>query len=253
MTVKRSRSATRVLSVLEGIASHQPVGVSELARLLEDDKSAVQRAVMTLADAGWVSATAGTPRRWQLTAHILTVAHSAHSGNDLLSRARSTLEALRRETGETVLVAVPDVGAFVVIEVLQSSHMLRTVPNIGLMIPARGSATSRAILPYLSAAEQATFLGGPPDEALQAHFSRTLRHGYAVSEGGVTAGSSNIAAPVFDVAGQPVAAIIVSAPSERLAPAEHDRVGRLVAQAARSVSQGLPSAGGATIPLQTAG
>ncbi len=77
MTVKRSRSATRVLSVLEAIAHHQPVGVSELARVLEDDKSAVQRAIMTLADSGWIEATPSTPRRWHLTAHILTVAHAA--------------------------------------------------------------------------------------------------------------------------------------------------------------------------------
>ena len=53
MAVKRSQSAARVLAALEGIARHQPVGVSELARQLGADKSATQRAIMTLAAPVW--------------------------------------------------------------------------------------------------------------------------------------------------------------------------------------------------------
>lgn len=241
MTVKRSRSATRVLSVLEGIAHYQPIGVSELARLLNDDKSAVQRAIMTLADSGWISATPGSSRRWQLTAHILTVAHIASEGNDLLSRARSTLEMLRTETGETILLAVPDIRNFVAIAVLQSRHLLRTAPYVGMVIPARGSATSRAILPYMSTREQTDFLGEPTDEALRDHFTGTLERGFAVSDGDVMEGSTNIAAPVFELGGQPVAAIVISAPSERLPREQHLKIGKLIAQAARSISRGSPT------------
>lgn len=240
MTVKRSRSATRVLSVLEGIAHHQPIGVSELARSLNDDKSAVQRAIMTLADTGWIRTTTDRPRRWQLTAHILTVAHNAHSSSDLLARARPTLEALRTETNETVLLTVPDVRSFVVLAVLESPHLLRTVPHTGMIIPARGSATSRAILPYMSSREREDFLGEPDDHGLLQHFANTLDNGYAVSDGDVMEGSTNIAAPIFEPGGKPVAAIVISAPSERLPEKDHAGAGRLVAQAARSLSRGAP-------------
>ena len=47
MAVKASQSATRVLAALEAVAAHQPVGISALAKLLQDDRSAVQRAVAT--------------------------------------------------------------------------------------------------------------------------------------------------------------------------------------------------------------
>ena len=70
MAVKRSQSASRVLSILELVASHQPVGVSALAKLLGDDRSAVQRAVMTLADAGWSRVAPEPPARWELSAHL---------------------------------------------------------------------------------------------------------------------------------------------------------------------------------------
>ena len=43
MAVKWSQSASRVLAVLEKIAEYQPVGISQLVRLLDADKSAVQR------------------------------------------------------------------------------------------------------------------------------------------------------------------------------------------------------------------
>ena len=81
---------------------HQPVGVSDLARLLDEDKSAIQRDIMTLVDAGWVGSASGTPGKWQLTAHILAVAHMGAVSNDLRQRARGALEALRDASGETV-------------------------------------------------------------------------------------------------------------------------------------------------------
>ena len=242
MTVKRSRSATRVLAVLEGIAHHQPIGVSELARVLDDDKSAVQRAIMTLADTGWIATTGDTPRRWQVTTHILTIAHAVQSGGDLVTRARPTLEALRRETGETVLLTVPDIRNFVVVEVLESRYLLRTVPHVGMIIPVRGSSTSRAILSYMPRDQQIELLGGLPDAAMAEHFARTVKNGYAISDGDVVDGSTNIAAPVFELGGRPVAAIVVSAPSDRLGPTEHERIGRIVAQAARSISRDAPAA-----------
>ena len=236
MAVKRSQSASRVLAVLERVARHQPVGVSELARLLGSDKSAVQRAVMTLADDGWIRPAPGTPTRWQLTAHILAVAHMGHSSNDLRHRARSALEALRDESGETVFLTVPDIHRFVVIEALESRQMLRTVPHIGLTVPVRGSATSRAVLPHMSRAQQVELLGEPPDAAMLDDFKATLKRGYSVSDGDVVTGSTNLAAPIIEVDGRPLGAIVVSAPSERAGKEHHARIGAMVLRAARSLS-----------------
>ena len=238
MTVKRSQSGSRVLTVLETIARHQPVGVSTLARELAADKSAVQRALMTLADCGWIHVAAGAPTRWELTARILAIAHLGHSGNDLRQRARGTLEALRDESGETVLLTVQDMLGFVVIEAIESRHTLRTAPHIGMAVPARGSATARAMLPFMTEERQAQLLGGLPDEAMLKLFAVTRTRGYSVSEGEVTAGATTIAAPILDADGRPSAAIAVSAPSGRLSPASHGRIGAMVCRAAHSLSCG---------------
>ena len=236
MTVKRSRSGSRVLAVLEAIARRQPVGVSALARELATDKSAVQRTIMTLADTGWIHPAAGVPTRWQLTARILAVAHMAHSGNDLRQRARATLESLRDECGETVLLTVQDMLGFVVIEAIESRHMLRTVPHVGMAVPARGSATARAMLPYMTLERQIQLLGKPPDAALLEEFAATRKRGYSVSDGEVSAGATTIAAPILEVDGRPSAAVAVSAPSGRMPRSNQVKIGAMVCQAALRLS-----------------
>jgi len=240
MSVKRSRSASRVLSVLEGIAQNQPIGVSELSRILDDDKSAVQRAIMTLADEGWIAPTPGTQRRWQLTAHILTVATAAHRSDNLRVRAKLVMENLRSETKETVLLAVPDHRRFVIIEVLESQQLLRMVPHVGMTIPAWGSATSRAILAYLPEEKQLEILGEPVDEEMAADYATIRTRGFAISAGDVVHGSTNIAAPIIESDGWPVAALVVSAPSDRLSPEQHTQIGEQVLLAAQSLSRGFP-------------
>jgi DNA-binding IclR family transcriptional regulator len=240
VSVKRSQSASRVLAVLERIARHQPIGVSELARRLDADKSAVQRAIMTLADNGWICAAPGTPTRWQLTAHIFAIAHIGHGSNDLRRRARNVLEALRDASQETVLLTVPDIRRFVVIDALESLQLLRMVPRIGLSVPVRGSATGRAVLAYMTPEAQIEMLGAAPDADLRREFEAARRRGYAVSDGDVVAGSTAIAAPIFEADGQPVAAVVVSAPSERVTAKRHGRIGAMVLQAARDLSRGAP-------------
>ena len=237
MSVKRSQSALRVLTVLEGIARHQPIGVSELARVIEDDKSAVQRAIMTLADGGWIRMALGASAKWQLTAHILAVAHMGNASNDLRQRVRGTLEALRDATEETVLLTVPDVRRFVVIDAAESRHVLRTVHRIGVDVPVNGSATGRAILPYMSPEQQCEFLGGPPNARLLAELAETRKRGYAVSIGGVLEGSTSIAAPILESEGHPIGAMVVSGPSERLPVKRHAKIGQTVLEAVRSLSR----------------
>jgi IclR family acetate operon transcriptional repressor len=238
MAVKRIQSAARVLTALEGIARHQPIGVSALARLLGDDKSAVQRAIMTLADEGWIRAAAGSPVKWELTAHIHAVAHMGHGSNNLRQRARPALRALRDEFDETVLLTMPDVGKLVLIEVVESHQMLRYVAPIGATVDARDSAAGRAILPYMSGDRQAEFLGGPPDAELLEDFAATLRRGYSISANLMSSELTNIAAAIREVDGQPAAAVVLSGPSARITPDRYAEIGMRVSETARSLSHG---------------
>jgi DNA-binding IclR family transcriptional regulator len=238
MAVKWSQSASRVLAVLEKIAEYQPVGISQLVRLLDANKSAVQRALTTLAREDWIRAAPGKPTRWEVTARIQVVAHVALGSHDLRHRARAALQALRDKTGESVLLNVPERGRFIVIDVLESRQSLRIVPEVGTIVPALGSATGRAILPFMSRERQIEFIGGAPDAKQLEDFAATAARGYSISIGEVVAGSTNFAAPIFEVDSQPVGAVLLSAPSDRVLARDHRRIGRMVFETARNLSRG---------------
>jgi IclR family acetate operon transcriptional repressor len=185
---------------------------------------------------------AGKPTRWELTAHIHTVAQRAYGAHDLRRRARGPLEELWRETGESVLLNVPDGGKFIVVDVFESPHYLRTAPPIGLVVPAKASATAWSMLPYMPAELQRAYLGEVPDRALREEFARTIERGFAVSHGDVFAGSTNIAAPIFEIDGLPIGAVLISLPNDRARDDEVTRLGKLALATAQRLSRGAPEA-----------
>ena len=242
MAVKRSQSVARALSVLEMVASRQPIGVSALAKLLEEDRSAVQRSVMTLADAGWIRVAPEPPVRWELSPHVFTIAHLPQSTSELRQRARRVLEELRSKTGETAFLAIPDINRFVVVDVVESEHMLRMSTRMGEIISPLKTATGRAVLPYLDRERQATMLGRAPNRAELGDFAATRARGFSISVNDVLQGASNLGAPVFDNHGRPMGAIVVSGPTDRLSIERHDGIGKLLARYAQGLSRSAPTA-----------
>jgi IclR family acetate operon transcriptional repressor len=237
LAVKRSQSATRVLSVLELVAARHPIGVSAIAKLLDDDRSAVNRAVMTLADAGWIRPAHGAGARWELSPRLFAIAHLPDNLNDLRARGRVVVERLRDRTDETVFLAIPDVNRFLVIESAESPHALRMSSRVGQVFHSPDSATGRALLPYFDAERQAMMLGHAPSTDDIAEFAATRARGYSLSAGDVMLGVTNLAAAVFDTQAEPVAALVLTGPSDRVLPERHAELGALLAEGAAWLSR----------------
>lgn len=237
MAVKGSSTAARVLTVFEAVAANQPVGVAALSRMLEIDKSAVQRALVTLAEQGWIQARDEQTTRWETTSRILNIAYSSSAKSDLRHRIQSELEQLALQTGETAIFTEPDGPQLVVSQVAESRQALRMVPRIGAAVPTRESASGRIILSYSSIDRQVELLGGRPDEDLPAILDDCRARGYAASNA-VNMPSMTIAAAVFDVDDRPIGAVAISGPAERLPPDTHPRLSESVRQAAQRLSRG---------------
>jgi IclR family acetate operon transcriptional repressor len=248
VSVKRIRSASRVLTVLETIAEHQPIGVGALARLLDDDKSAVQRALMTLADDDWIRAAPGEPTRWELTTRIHVVANMAQGYTDLRDRSRIALDALRDETGESIILAVPDLGRLVVIDVLESRQLVRTAPYVGMVIPGATSAAGKAVLARMTSDARAAFLRTPVPPELEADLAAVLERGWALNDEDIVAGATSLGAAITDPEGQPIAAIVISAPSLRMQADEQARLGDRLVHTAETLSYRVPTPDTTTAP-----
>jgi IclR family acetate operon transcriptional repressor len=242
MATKRSQAAARVLSVLEKVAAYQPISMSELARILGADKSTVHRALMTLSDEGWIRPVTGRQRGWELTARIYELGQLAQGHNDLRNTARHALQTLRDQTGETCTLNVVERDSFVVFSVVESRHPLRVVLAVGDRVQALRSATGRAVLPFLNAREQLELLGQQADAAELREYALVRERGYSVSSGIVVPGFSNIAAPVFRADGQPLGAVVVTGPSDRMRPETYGEIGALAVSTARLLSRGVAPA-----------
>jgi IclR family acetate operon transcriptional repressor len=240
MAVKRSLSASRMLSVFELVARMQPVGVSVLARELGADKSAVQRDIMTLSDAGWIRAVPGLRGQWELTLHALSLARPPHSSHSLRHRLRPLMERLHQTTGETVYLNLPYQNHFVVVDALESQHMLRVVPSIGMSVPMAGSATARAYLAFMPLPVQEALIGPAAAAARQEDLALTRQRGYAINDGDLLPGSVAIAAPVFTGPHQPVGVLVVVGPNERITPERQHEIGLALKEAGRGNMEAWP-------------
>ena len=237
MAVKPLQGVQRGLLVLEALAEHQPVGVAALARLLGEDKSALQRVLVTLHAAGWIRPTGDEVTRWELSTRPLVVVGQAQRRSGLVARARPIMEALREATGETVILAVPDAGRVVTVAVVESRHLVRTAPHVGMVLPPLASAASFAIFAGLPDDEVAEYVGVDVDDAFRAELARTRAAGWSLNAGAVDARATSIGAPVLDADRRPVAALAVSAPTDRLPRSRFAATGALVAQAGAALGQ----------------
>jgi IclR family acetate operon transcriptional repressor len=131
MAVKTIQSVENALVVIEALAGAQPIGVSALARLVDLDKNAVQRILITLGQAGWIRQADGG--EWSITSRALQI--GTHYTSGLRDAARPHLEELQRRTGETVLLFARDGLNMVVVDAIDSSHALRMTVPVGTVVP----------------------------------------------------------------------------------------------------------------------
>lgn len=239
MSVKSSQSALRMLKVFERLARMQPVGLTALARTLDTDKSALQRDLATLAEAGWIQPARNDARAWELSHQLLVLARQPHSSKLLGEQLRPLLERLHDLTGETVYVAVPHHDRFVVIQAIESPHLLRVVPPVGLIVPARGSATGKAFMALLNHADREHLFAGtlPPEISDELDQVRAL--GYSVSDGELVPGSTSFAAAFTDQTGQPAGTLVVTGSTDRIKRAQWPVIGRHLIDGAALASRTL--------------
>lgn len=146
-TETATNSLARGLLVLEVISAEQPIGVGELSRMTGLPKSSVQRALRTLADAGWIEPTDDPLTRWGLTHKVRSIGHRAGDDPSLHQAALPHLHWLRDQTQETIHfgMSVRD-RSMIVIDRVDSNRPVRTFMEIGTTIPLHACASGKAVL-----------------------------------------------------------------------------------------------------------
>lgn len=228
ISVKTLGTLARGLRVVEAIAAHQPIGLTDLSRVLDEDKSALQRTLATLHDAGWIRPLPDSPPRWEVSVKPLVVAGRALTSSPLPMRARPLLGSLRDATGETAHLALLDESTIAVVDVAEGKQIVRTTLQVGQVHPPGTSAAGRAICAQLPPADRESLAVDSGALLPDAEYAEIRRRGWSLCEGAVQPGSTSIASAILDAHGLPVAAVIVSGPDTRLTPDRYAEVGALV-------------------------
>lgn len=241
------QSAIRVLRTLEVLADHQPIGVGDLAKVLELPKSTTQRYLITLEEAGWIRQHEGQGGAWSLSAHAVSIGRRVEP--DFVAAAQEPLRSLRDQTGETVHLCVRDGANAVIIDRAESSHVLRIARPFGDKTALHATASGRAMLALYSDEEILRILPASlpaltpatvtDHDALLAEIEGIRRAGYAVNRSQNELGICAIGAAVRDRRGRPHGAIVISVPSFRFDDADLAHWGSLVVAAARHTSAAM--------------
>lgn len=244
------KSVRTALRVFEEVAACQPVGLSELSRRLQVPKASVQRALTTLAEAGWLRHDLNHPGTWVVTARFSVLADASPEVIAARDAARPFLRDLRSRSGGWVGFFVLD-GDRMVLLAGPEETTLRALEAERGPLPVHVSAAGRAILAALPDDTVEEVLGRAPgledDPALMARVARSVAHaradGYAVVDGEYRDDLVVIAAAVLDDEAHPVAALAVMLDGAQLPEGGAPAVGSQVEAAARAVRVAIATGG----------
>jgi IclR family acetate operon transcriptional repressor len=230
-SVKEIKSVRNACALLEAVAEHQPVGVSDLARIIRIDKSAAHRLAVTLHAAGWLDKTADG--RWRVAPDLSLLARRA-GGRSLVTTMRPVLEQLRDDTGETVILVSIEHDRLLVLDAAESRHALRISPP-GPHLPLRHSSAARAVAAYLPAEELAALR--EIDSSLDERTLSEVRHrGWAMNDREIVSDTRVVGAAVRGADGLPLAAVIIAAPTSRVGLDDMRRIGEHLATTIRATT-----------------
>jgi DNA-binding IclR family transcriptional regulator len=223
------QSVDRAISVLEILARHSGVGVSDVAAQLGVHKSTAFRLLSALEDRGLVEQE-GERGKYRLGFGVLRLASAVVGRLDLVRQARPVLDELAASLGETVNLAVLRSHYAVNVDEARGPAAVAAQNWTGQLTPLHATSSGKILLAHQSAAERKRLLDASglsrftqhtitSRRALATQLDGALADGYATSIEEYETGLNAIAAAVRDHSGTVVASLSVSGPAYRLDPA----------------------------------
>ena len=149
----QTQSLERGLLILSAFRPEEPlIGISELARMLDLNRSTVHRYVATLHRLGYLQQDPAT-RKYRLGMRVLDLGFSAINSMELREIAAPHLQELSDKTGHTVNMAILDDSDIVYIDRVRSPRpgqsQIDLNLHIGSRLPAYCTSMGKVMLAYL--------------------------------------------------------------------------------------------------------
>ena len=231
-SLHKSRSAERVLALLDAVVTEGALSLTEAATRTGMPASTALRHLRVLTGRGYlVKNEAGT---YSVGTSFLRIAlASLQSGPyaRLIAVTQPELEHLVEVTEESAYLAVPDGDEAVYIATVEGRRAIRHVGWVGRSVPIDGTAVGEALR------------SGPP--------SPGVRPAAVFNTGAIEPDVTAVCAPICDASG-PVAALSVLGPADRLAGRRLETAAAAAVEAALATSSALSPQGAARAPAPAA-
>ena len=205
----------KTVAILDALAE-RPLSLAELTTVVALPRATAHRLAVALESHRIVGRDGAG--RFVLGSHLRELGVAADRGRrSLVEAAAPALAELRDRTGESSQLYVVAGEARVCVAVAESSHGLRTIVEVGAVLPLDRGSAARVL--------------GDADEA-------TRRRGWAQSVEEREPGVASVSAPVM-VDGEVIAAVSVSGPLPRTTRQPGRRYAEAVVEAARAIERAL--------------
>jgi DNA-binding IclR family transcriptional regulator len=242
------QSVDRALSVLEILAAHGEVGVTEVAAELGVHKSTAFRLVAALESRGFVEQLADRGK-YRLGFGVVRLAGAAAAQLDIAREGRPICDALAADLEETVNIAILDGDRAVNVSQARGPGALSTHNWVGQGTPLHATSSGKVLLAFAPDAVRKDALSRElqrftpatitDPEVLRQHFDRIVEQGWGATVEEYEIGLNAVAAPVRGADGDVIAALSVSGPSFRMDPEDLPRLARRVVSGAEELSRKL--------------
>ncbi len=222
----RVEAVTRAVRLLKALQQHPGLDTAALAEAADAPLGFTQVALETIAKQGLARHVDGDGDNWELGFAWLRLAAARSRQIDLRELALPIMRRMRDAVDETVILGVRRGGRRVNIDYVESTQAIRRVTQHGHEAPLHVGASGRALLCGLTAEEIGEYFASDAGrnarlldvEKFIAELADVRRNGYADVKGGLSEDSWAVAAPVRDHTRAIIAALTISAPSDRFTP-----------------------------------
>ncbi len=235
-------TADRVLQVLAVLAQQgRALSAAELMDRTGLARSTLYRQLARLKRWGFVLESDGYYAPGPLS---LQLALGFDLASHLMRQARSDLQALARQSHESVGLVVAVNDSVICLDMVESQQSLRCSFEKGRSVPLGPGASAKCLLAHFPDSARAEVLdsqygpGSADRQIAQAELESIREAGFAVSAGEVDAGVWGVSAPLIGTARQAVGAITLMAPISR-AQSQEQALVRMAVIAAARISRNL--------------
>ena len=224
-----NNSLDKALMLLTYFTEENPVlGLSAISRLSKIPKATVYRLLNTFEKNGYLKKVdiSGKQNQYALGMKFLELGYMVADSIEIKQIALPFMEKLRDKLNEDVHLVERHDDHAIYIEKLGCSHPVRLFTKMGKCASLNAGASPRALLTFLEDDEIHGILHNielvaitentiTDRESLWKQINEDRRKGYCISYGETTLNTVEVAVPIFDHKGKPIASISTAGPEHR--------------------------------------